>query len=168
MMPSRDMHTPRFVGSRRARRWMSRYFQARRMHQGDRGNLYSEIAANPVQGSSTVLGSHEGEGGAWRLLIVSFDSRTTGYPTSRQPHPRLGTADRTVDACFSLRVERLYQLPQKRSLALVSFLQDLAVAEIADALHSRDFRSPAIFEFFNTIGAMRPFQRSPMRCSASS
>src|SRR5882757_1425481 len=37
------------------------------MHQGDRGYLHSEIAANPVQGSSTVTGSHEGEGGAWRL-----------------------------------------------------------------------------------------------------
>jgi hypothetical protein len=31
-------------------------------------------------------------------------------------------------------------------------LQSLAAVEIANALHLRDFRSPAIFEFFNTIG----------------
>jgi hypothetical protein len=41
-------------------------------------------------------------------------------------------------------------LPQKRSLALVSILPRLAAAEIANALHLLDFRSPAIFEFFNT------------------
>src|SRR5258705_13815291 len=40
-----------------------------------------------------------------------------------------------------------HQLPQRRSLALVSILQSLAAAEIANALHLRDFRSPAIFEF---------------------
>jgi hypothetical protein len=33
-----------------------------------------------VQGSSTVTGSHEGEGGAWRLLIFSFDSRRPDIP----------------------------------------------------------------------------------------
>jgi hypothetical protein len=44
-------------------------------------------------------------------------------------------------------------LPQKRSLALVSILQSLAAAEIANALRLRDFLSPAIFEFFNTIGS---------------
>jgi hypothetical protein len=48
-----------------------------------------------------------------------------------------------------------HQLPQKRSLALVSILQSLAAAEIANARHLRDFRSPAIFEFFNTIGPQR-------------
>ena len=46
-------------------------------------------------------------------------------------------------------------MPQKRSLALVSILQGLAAAEIADGLHLRDFRSPAIFEFFNTIRQKR-------------
>jgi hypothetical protein len=44
-----------------------------------------------------------------------------------------------------------HQLQQKRSLALVLVLQSLAAAEVANALHLRDFRSPAIFEFFNTI-----------------
>ena len=44
-----------------------------------------------------------------------------------------------------------HQSPQKRSPALVSILQSLAVAEIANALHLRDFRGHAIFEFFNTI-----------------
>ena len=44
-----------------------------------------------------------------------------------------------------------HELPQRRSLALVSILPCLAPAEIANALHSRDFRSSAIFEFFNTI-----------------
>jgi hypothetical protein len=44
-----------------------------------------------------------------------------------------------------------HQLPQKRSLTLVSILQSLAAAEIANALCLRDFRSAAIFEFFNTI-----------------
>ena len=78
---SRDvLHTPRFVGSRRARRWLTRYFRPRRMHQGDRGYLHSEIAANPVQGSSRVTGSHEGEGGAWRFLIFSSDSRRPDIP----------------------------------------------------------------------------------------
>jgi hypothetical protein len=42
-------------------------------------------------------------------------------------------------------------LPQKRSLALVSTLQGVAAAEIINTLHLRDFRSRAIFEFFNTI-----------------
>ena len=32
-----------------------------------------------------------------------------------------------------------------------SILRSLAAAEIANALRLRDFRSPAIFEFFNTI-----------------
>jgi hypothetical protein len=47
-------------------------------------------------------------------------------------------------------------LPQKRSLTLVSILHSLAAAEIANALHLRDFQSPAIFEFFNTIRQKRP------------
>src|SRR6266446_4065378 len=34
-------------------------------------------------------------GGAWRLLIFSFDSRRPDIPTSRQPQPRLGTPDST-------------------------------------------------------------------------
>ena len=51
----------------------------------------------------------------------------------------------------SLRGEGPHQLPQKRSLALVSIIQSLAPAQIANALHLRDFRSSAIFEFFNTI-----------------
>jgi hypothetical protein len=58
---------------------------------------------------------------------------------------------RTAGASISLRDEGPHQLPQKRSLALVSILQSLAAAEIANARHLRDFRSPAIFEFFNTI-----------------
>ena len=61
---------------------------------------------------------------------------------------------RTAGASLSLRGEGPYQLPQKRSLALVSIPQRLAAVEIADALHLRDFRSPAIFEFFNTIDPM--------------
>jgi hypothetical protein len=52
---------------------------------------------------------------------------------------------------YSLRGEGPHQLPQKRSLALVSIPQGLAAAEIDDALHLRGFRRPAIFEFFNTI-----------------
>jgi hypothetical protein len=59
---------------------------------------------------------------------------------------------RTAGASLSLRGEGPHELPQKRSLALVSILQRLAAAEIANALHLRDFRGPAIFEFFNTIG----------------
>jgi hypothetical protein len=47
---------------------------------------------------------------------------------------------------------------------LVSFLRSLAAAETANPLHLREFRSPAIFEFFNTIGAKRT--RSPMLMSA--
>ena len=50
------------------------------MHEGDRGYLHSQIAANAVQGSSTATGSHEGEGGAWRLPIFSFDSRRADIP----------------------------------------------------------------------------------------
>jgi hypothetical protein len=53
-------------------------------------------------------------------------------------------------------VREPHQLPQKRSLALASILQSLAAAQIANALHSRDFRSPAIFEFFNTIDKVQP------------
>jgi hypothetical protein len=41
---------------------------------------------------------------------------------------------------------------------LVSILQGVAAAEIINTLHLRDFRSRAIFEFFNTIGAKRPLR----------
>jgi hypothetical protein len=34
-------------------------------------------------------------------------------------------------------------------------LKSLAAAEMAKALHLRDFRSPTIFEFFNTIGHLQ-------------
>jgi hypothetical protein len=37
-----------------------------------------------------------------------------------------------------------------------------AAAEIAQALHLRDFRSPAIFEFFNTIRHKRPIRDGRM------
>jgi hypothetical protein len=67
---------------------------------------------------------------------------------------------RTAGASLSLRGEGPHQLPQKRSLALVSILQSLAAAKIANALHLRDFRSPAIFEFFNTIRQERSFTTS--------
>jgi hypothetical protein len=60
-------------------------------------------------------------------------------------------------ASLSLRGEGPHELPQKRSLALVSIRQRLAAAEIANALHLRDFRSHAVFELFNTIGAKRTF-----------
>jgi hypothetical protein len=55
----------------------------------------------------------------------------------------------------SVRGEGPDQLPQKRSLTLVSILQSLAAAEIANAQHLRDFRSTAFFEFFNTIDPYR-------------
>jgi len=58
---------------------------------------------------------------------------------------------RTARASLALRSEGPHQSPQKRSLALVSILQSLSAVEIANALHLRDFRCPAIFEFFNTI-----------------
>jgi hypothetical protein len=67
---------------------------------------------------------------------------------------------RTAGASLSLRGGGPHQLPQKRSLALVSILQSLAAAKIANALHLRDFRSPAIFEFFNTIRQERSFTTS--------
>ena len=37
------------------------------------------------------------------------------------------------------------------------FRPKLAAAEIADPLHLRDFRSPVIFEFFNTIDPKQTF-----------
>jgi hypothetical protein len=37
-------------------------------------------------------------------------------------------------------------------------LQSLAAVEIANTLHLQDFRSPAIFEFFNTIGTNRTWR----------
>jgi len=43
-------------------------------------------------------------------------------------------------------------LPHKLSLAPVSVLESLPVAEIVNALHLRDFWRQAIFDFFNTIG----------------
>jgi hypothetical protein len=52
-------------------------------------------------------------------------------------------------------------LPQKRLLALVSILQGVAAAEIINTLHLRDFRSRAIFEFFNTIRQKRSFNKHP-------
>jgi len=57
----------------------------------------------------------------------------------------------TAGASLSLRGEGSHQLLQKRSLALVSILQSLAAAEIANAIRLQAFRSSAIFEFFNTI-----------------
>jgi hypothetical protein len=62
---------------------------------------------------------------------------------------------RAAGASLSPRGEGPHELPQNRSLALVSILQRLAAAEIADTLHLRDFWSSAIFEFFNTIRAKR-------------
>jgi hypothetical protein len=56
-----------------------------------------------------------------------------------------------------LRGEGPHELPQKRSLALVSTLRRSAAAEIANALHLRDFRSLAIFEFFNNIRQKQSF-----------
>ena len=61
----------------------------------------------------------------------------------------------TAGASLLRRGEGPHQLPQKRSLALVSILQSLAAAEIANSLHLRDFRSPAIFEFFGTFRTCR-------------
>jgi hypothetical protein len=52
-------------------------------------------------------------------------------------------------------------LPQKRSLALVSILQGVAAAEIINTLYLRDFRSRAIFEFFNTIEGKADVPREP-------
>jgi hypothetical protein len=46
---------------------------------------------------------------------------------------------------------------KKRSPAFASILQSLAAAEIANALHLRDFRSLAIFEFFNNIRQKQSF-----------
>jgi hypothetical protein len=45
-------------------------------------------------------------------------------------------------------------------------LQSLAAAEITNIPHSRDFRSPAIFDFFNSIGAKRTFAKYRRRLSA--
>jgi hypothetical protein len=45
-----------------------------------------------------------------------------------------------------------HRLTQKRPPTLASILQSLAAAEIINIRHSRDFRSPSIFDFFNTIG----------------
>jgi hypothetical protein len=59
-----------------------------------------------------------------------------------------------------LRGEGPHQLSQKRSLALVSILQSLGAAEIANTLYLRDFRIAAILEFFNTIGAKRTFDEA--------
>jgi hypothetical protein len=64
--------------------------------------------------------------------------------------------------CASLvAAEGPHQLPQKRSLALVSIPESLATAEIANALHLRDFQSPAIFEFFNTTPRITDIIRPP-------
>jgi hypothetical protein len=72
---------------------------------------------------------------------------------------------RTAGASLSLRGEGPHQLPQKRSLALVSILQSLAAAKITNGLHLRDFRSLAIFEFLNTIGAKWTLTKTPpLRC----
>jgi hypothetical protein len=47
---------------------------------------------------------------------------------------------------------------KKRPPTLASILQGLAAAEITDIRHSRDFRSPSIFDFFNNIGTFRKFR----------
>ena len=85
MKPSRDVCTPRALPDQ----GMTRYFPTSTNAQRDRGYLHSEIAANSVQGSSTVTGSYEGEGGAWRLLIfrLSPDGRISHVKTAP---PRLG------------------------------------------------------------------------------
>jgi hypothetical protein len=54
-----------------------------------------------------------------------------------------------------LRCEGPHQLTQKRPPTLVSVLQSLAAAEIANIRLSRDFVGLAIFDFFNNIGAKR-------------
>ena len=77
MKPSRDVCTPALCRIKTSKKIDDRVFRPRRMHEGDRGYLHSQIAANAVQGSSTATGSHEGEGGAWRLL---YDSRRPDIP----------------------------------------------------------------------------------------
>jgi len=84
MKSSRDVCIPRALPDQ----WMTRYFPTS-TNETDRGYLHSEIAANSVQGSSTVTGSHEGEGGAWRLLIFSSESRRPDIP--RQDSPTRGS-----------------------------------------------------------------------------
>ena len=37
-----------------------------------------------------------------------------------------------------------------------------SLVRLANALHLRDFRSPAIFEFFNTIGTYRTWRLCPV------
>jgi hypothetical protein len=69
---------------------------------------------------------------------------------------------RTAGASLSLRGEGPHQLPQKRSLTFVSSLRSLAATEIGNAQHLRDFRSTAIFEFFNTIRQLRSFRQLPL------
>jgi hypothetical protein len=55
---------------------------------------------------------------------------------------------------------------KNRPLAFVLILQNLTAAEIANMRRLRDFRSPAIFEFFNTIGAKLSFRkRSGSSCA---
>jgi len=54
------------------------------VHQRDRGYLHSEIAANSVQGSNTVTGSHEGEGarGAFSFFRPRPDGRISCVKTA--------------------------------------------------------------------------------------
>ena len=81
MKPLLDVCTPRALPDQDEQEVDDRIsFRPRRMHQRDRGYLHSEIAANSVQGSSTITGSHEGEGGAWRLLIFSAESGRPDIP----------------------------------------------------------------------------------------
>ena len=67
---------------------------------------------------------------------------------------------RTTGASLSLRGEGPHQLPQKRSLALLSILQSLAAAETVNELPLRNFRRPANFEFFSTIARTADLSRT--------
>ena len=84
MKSPRDVCIPRALPDQ----WMTRYFPTS-TNETDRGYLHLEMAANSVQGSSTVTGSHEGEGGAWRLLTFSSESRRPDIP--RQDSPTRGS-----------------------------------------------------------------------------
>jgi hypothetical protein len=168
MMRSRDVCTPRALLDQDERRWTIRYCGFDECTR-DRANLHSEIAANPVQGSSTVTGSHEGEGGAWRLLIFSSESRRPDIPrqdslTRSSGRPMALTQRMNVRPCIGSAVP---------ACAIHSFLGggDKQLVELwrTKAGPSRQLRRRAdgtgrpLLCRFSDAGMPRPFPRSDSR-----
>ena len=132
------------------------------MHEGDRGYLHSQIAANAVQGSSTATGSHEGEearGASYdsrRPDIPRQDSLTRGSGRPIAPTQRMNMRPWFGSAVLACAIHSFLGGGNKQPVELLADEDGDYPASVADA--QMDGRTAS--------GAKRPFLSSPQSPSA--